>query len=273
MRRLEVTAGFCRAWFRAEHGASQSLRPLFKAQRHTHFTSPPRSTASASPLLCAHTTVATNTHQHPPTVCALSQPAAAAIMQAHSMLLQQRQHQPACLVGRSRQQSSNCQLQPISRTPRLAVAADSTARVRGDSRRVHRWLSDVRHWTSFYPGGQPGRRGVLGKKQMHTTTIILQTETQSCKHAVPQPGCKPAFHWLHVHTLLADRAAGSQSQRSTWLSWQRRTSRRQNEASLSPAHAIATCHLTNTSPNTHHRHQVCCEAWQRPGPHPRGHQV
>ncbi|KAF8056471.1 dnaJ [Scenedesmus sp. PABB004] len=35
---------------------------------------------------------------------------------------------------------------------RLDVAADASARVRGDARRVQRWLADARHWTLFYPG-------------------------------------------------------------------------------------------------------------------------
>jgi hypothetical protein len=40
----------------------------------------------------------------------------------------------------------------VVRPRRLLVLSDASARVRGDARRVHRWLSDVRHWTSFYPG-------------------------------------------------------------------------------------------------------------------------
>jgi hypothetical protein len=40
----------------------------------------------------------------------------------------------------------------VVRPRRLQVLSDASARVRGDARRVHRWLSDVRHWTSFYPG-------------------------------------------------------------------------------------------------------------------------
>lgn len=38
------------------------------------------------------------------------------------------------------------------RLRRVVVKADHAARVRGDARRVQRWVSDMRHWTQFYPG-------------------------------------------------------------------------------------------------------------------------
>eukprot|EP00775_Hariotina_reticulata_P002272 gene2272-2584_t len=41
---------------------------------------------------------------------------------------------------------------PWTRRCAYLVHADATARVRGDARRVQRWVSDVRHWQQFYPG-------------------------------------------------------------------------------------------------------------------------
>ena len=45
-----------------------------------------------------------------------------------------------------------CSRPRLVRAKGLVVRADASARVRGDARRVHRWLSDVRHWNTFYPG-------------------------------------------------------------------------------------------------------------------------
>lgn len=47
-----------------------------------------------------------------------------------------------------------------SRRLRLQPRADAAARLRGEPRRVQRWIADVRHWSSFYPGAQgPQDRG------------------------------------------------------------------------------------------------------------------
>jgi hypothetical protein len=60
-----------------------------------------------------------------------------------SIMQTQRLHQPSvCSQRRPR----------VVRAKGVKVCADASARVRGDARRVHRWLSDVRHWKSFYPG-------------------------------------------------------------------------------------------------------------------------
>lgn len=88
-----------------------------------------------------------------------------------------------------------------SRIVSVSVRADHAARVRGDARRVQRWVSDVRHWMQFYPGkahsmyietcfiNQSGRRvcgpaSVSSHVRQHREVFCQTPAHSSCRYAV-----------------------------------------------------------------------------------------
>jgi len=92
-------------------------------------------------------------------------------------MLAQRLHQPY---------TTPCQR--AVRVKGLVVRGDASARVRGDARRVHRWLSDVRHWNTFYPGKE-----FVGSLVVQATLRRLPTLINTFRNA--------AFpcHWAGRH--------------------------------------------------------------------------
>lgn len=86
----------------------------------------------------------------------------------------------------------------------LVVRADASARVRGDARRVQRWLSDVRHWSSFYPGTEciqamshpwaapPGRSRSVNAC---TAKVVVVHCNRACRDQV----CCQAGQWPGPH--------------------------------------------------------------------------
>lgn len=145
----------------------------------------------------------------------------------------------------------------VARVPGLRVRADASARVRGEAKRVHRWLSDVRHWSSFYPGSQC---------------------CSSLQGPVRGPSCIPC---ISATRNVAQHTAGSCRQPALQLGIFGHSS--SSNAFVGPHHGLWGGQLTGPGGLLKYsslagwfvlcRGQVCSEARQCSGAHPCGHKV
>lgn len=135
----------------------------------------------------------------------------------------------------------------------LQVCADASARVRGDARRVSRWLSDVRHWKSFYPGMLVGPV-FLTCLRSGVAVLLRPNQPETWQSTAPRPSTRQETWWVGQHVLCLPvmhlHQAASLPRQVVNVSCR----------AVGAAEVKGGCVLC--------RHQVCCQAGQCFGTHP-----